>query len=124
MYKIESIPLMELSPLLENILVKTQEGSHNIDLDMREFLGINKALQSIHGELLNNPSKLTEINKRIKRYTKNLEEVENDCTYSDKQRQLYQDRLDELNTEKQARLDTITKSKRSSDAGRKDQTGS
>ena len=124
MYKIESIPLMELSPLLENILVKTQEGSHNIDLDMREFLGINKALQSIHGELLNNPSKLTEINKRIKRYTKNLEEVENNCTYSDKQRQLYQDRLDELNTEKQARLDTITKSKRSSDAGRKDQTGS
>ena len=124
MYKIESIPLMELSPLLENILVKTQEPSHNIDLDMREFLGINKALQSIHGELLNNPSKLTEINKRIKRYTKNLEEVENDCTYSDKQRQLYQDRLDELNTEKQARLDTITKSKRSSDAGRKDQTGS
>ena len=124
MYKIESIPLMELSPLLENILVKTQEPSHNIDLDMREFLGINKALQSIHGELLNNPSKLTEINKRIKRYTKKLEEVENDCTYSDKQRQLYQDRLDELNTEKQARLDTITKSKRSSDAGRKDQTGS
>ena len=124
MYKIESIPLMELSPLLENILVKTQEPSHNIDLDMREFLGINKALQSIHGELLNNPSKLTEINNRIKRYTKKLEEVENDCTYSDKQRQLYQDRLDELNTEKQARLDTITKSKRSSDAGRKDQTGS
>ena len=124
MYKIESIPLMELSPLLENILVKTQEASHNIDLDMREFLGINKALQSIHGELLNNPSKLTEINKRIKRYTKKLEEVENDCTYSDKQRQLYQDRLDELNTEKQARLDTITKLKRSSDAGRKDQTGS
>ena len=124
MYKIESIPLMELSPLLENILVKTQEPSHNIDLDIREFLGINKALQSIHGELLNNPSKLTEINKRIKRYTKKLEEVENDCTYSDKQRQLYQDRLDELNTEKQARLDTITKSKRSSDAGRKDQTGS
>ena len=115
---------MELSPLLENILVKTQEPSHNIDLDIREFLGINKALQSIHGELLNNPSKLTEINKRIKRYTKKLEEVENDCTYSDKQRQLYQDRLDELNTEKQARLDTITKSKRSSDAGRKDQTGS
>ena len=124
MYKIESIPLMELSPLLEDILVKTQEASYNIDLDMREFLGINKALQSIHGELSNNPSKLTEINKRIKRYTKKLEEVENDCTYSDKQRQLYQDRLDELNTEKQARLDTITKSKRSSDAGRKDQTGS
>ena len=56
---------------------------------MLEFLRINKALQSIRGELLNNTSKLTEINKSIKRYTKKLEKVENDPTYSDEQRQLY-----------------------------------
>ena len=37
---------------------------------MREFLGIDKALQSIQDELLNNTSKLTEINKRIQRDTK------------------------------------------------------
>ena len=43
------------------------------------------ALQSIQGELLNNTSKLTEINKRIKRNTKKLEEVENDPTYTDEQ---------------------------------------
>ena len=48
-----------------------------------------KVLQSIQGELLNNTSKLTEINKRIKRDTKKLEEVENDPTYTDEQRQLY-----------------------------------
>ena len=41
--------------------------------------------------------------KRIKRDTKKLEEVENDPTYTDEQRQLYRDRLDYLNTEKQAR---------------------
>ena len=41
---------------------------------MREFLGINKALQTIQGELLNNTSKLTEINKSIGRDTKKLEE--------------------------------------------------
>ena len=70
------------------------------DLEMREFLGIDKALQSIHGELLNNTSKLTEINKRIEGDTKKLEEVENDPTYSDEQRQLYKDRLDDLNTKK------------------------
>ena len=80
--KIESIPLGELSSLVENIHVKTRETSQNTDLDMREFLGIDKALQSIQGELLNNTSKLTEINKRIKRDTKKLEEVENDPTYS------------------------------------------
>ena len=43
------------------------------------------ALQSVQGELLNNTSKLTEINKRIKRNTKKLEEVENDPTYTDEQ---------------------------------------
>ena len=103
--EMESIPLKELSSLVEDIHVKTRE---NTDLDMREFLGIDKALQSIKGELLNNTSKLTEINRRIKRDTKKLQEVENDPTYSDEQRQLYGDRLDELNTEKQARLETVT----------------
>ena len=98
----ESIPLGELSSLVEDIHVKIRETSQNTDLDMREFLGIDKALQSIQGELLNNTSKLTEINKRIDRDTKKLQEVENDPTYSDEQRQLYRDRLDDLNTEKQA----------------------
>ena len=90
--EMESIPLMELSFLVEDIHVKTREASQNTDHDMRELLGIDKALQSIQGELLNNTSKLTEINKHIKRDTKKLEEVENDPTYSDKQRQLYKDR--------------------------------
>ena len=85
-----------------------REVSENTDLDMREFLGIDKALQSIQGELLNNISKLTEINKRIKRDTKKLEEVENDPTYSDEKRQLYRDRLDDLNTEKKARLEILS----------------
>ena len=66
----ESIPLENLSSLAEDIHIKTQEASQNTNLDMREFLGIDKALQSIQDELLNNTSKLTEINKRIKRYEK------------------------------------------------------
>ena len=102
--EMDSIPLERLSSLVEDIHVKTREASQNTDLDMREFLGIDKALQSIQGELLNNTSKLTEINKSIKRDTKKLEEVENDRTYSDEQKQLYRDRLDNLNTDKQARL--------------------
>ena len=106
--EMESIPLEELSSLAEEIHVKTQEASQNTDLDMREFLGTDKALQNIQGELLNNTSKLTEINKNIKRDTKKLQEVENDPTYSDEQRQLYRDRLDDLNTEKQARLETLS----------------
>ena len=79
---------------------------------MREFLGIDKALQSIQGELLNNTSKVTEIDKRIKRDTKNLEEVENHPTYTAEQRQLYRDRLDDLNTENQARLEILSQNRK------------
>ena len=69
--EMESMLLERLLSLVEDIHVKTREVSQNTDLDMREFLGIDKALQSIQGELSNNTSKLTEINKRIKRDTKN-----------------------------------------------------
>ena len=110
--EMESIPPEELSSLAEDFQVKTRKASQNTDLDMLEFLGIDKALQSIQGELLNNTSKLTEINKRIKRDTKKLEEVENDPTYSDEQRQLYRDRLDDLNTEKQARLEILSQNRK------------
>ena len=58
---------------------------------MLGFLGIDKALQSIQSELLNNTSKLTEIYKLIKIDTKTLEEVENNPTYTEEQRQLYRD---------------------------------
>ena len=84
--QMESIPLEGLWSSVEDIHVKTREASQDTDLDMLEFLGVDKALQSIGGELLNNTSKLTEINKRIKRDTKKLEEVEDDPTYTDEQR--------------------------------------
>ena len=105
--QMRSIPLKDLSSLVEDIHVKTREASQNTDFDMREFLGNDKALQSIQGELLNNTSKLTEIDKRIKRDTKKLEEVKNDPTSTDEQRQLYRDRLDDSNTGKQARLEIL-----------------
>ena len=59
--QMESIPLKELSTLVEDIHFKTREASQNTNLDMQEFLGIDKALQRIQGELLNNTSKLTEL---------------------------------------------------------------
>ena len=106
------IPLKELSSLAEDIHVKTRKASQNTSLDMREFFGIDKVLQSIQGEILNNMSKLTETDKCIKRDTKKLEQVENDPTYTDEQRQLYKDRLDDLNTEKQARLEILSQNRK------------
>ena len=49
--EIESIPPEELSGLVEDIHVNTREASENTDMNMREFLGIDKALQSMQGEL-------------------------------------------------------------------------
>ena len=102
--ELQSIPLETLSSLVEDIHVKTREASQNTDLNIRELLNINKALQSLQGELLNSTSKLTEIHKRIKRYSKKLKEMEDDPTCYDEQRQLRKNRLDDLNTEKQPRL--------------------
>ena len=109
----ESIPLEELLSLVEDISAKTREASSNTNLDMRQFLGIDKASQSMQGELLNNTSKLTEINKRIQRDTKKLEEVES---------HLYGDTLDDLNTKKTAKAgNTVTKLQRFSSTSCKDQ---
>ena len=38
--------------------------------------------------------------------------MENDPTYSDEQRQLYKDRLDNLNIEKQARLEILSQNRK------------
>ena len=110
--QMESITLRELSSLVEDIHTKTRELSQNTNLDTREFLGIDKVLQSIQGELLNNTSKLTEVNKRIKRDTKKLEEIENYPTFTNEQRQLYRGRLDDLNAEKQARLEILSQNRK------------
>ena len=98
--------------MAREIHVKTREALQNTFLDIQEFLGINKALQSIQGELLNNNSKLTAIDKSIQGDTKKLEEVENDPTYADEQRQLHRDRLDDVNTEKQARLEILSQNRK------------
>ena len=100
--------------MAEDIHIKTREAAQQTNIDMREFLAIDRALQSIQGELLNNSLKLTEIDKRIKMDmdTKKLKEVEDDSTYSDEQRQLYRDRLDDLNTEKQERLEILSQNQK------------
>ena len=45
--QMENIPLKDLSSLVEGIHIKTREASQNTDLYMREFWGIDRALQSI-----------------------------------------------------------------------------
>ena len=55
--EMESVSLMELLSLAEDIHVKTREASQNTDLDMQKYLRSNNALQSLQGKLENNNSK-------------------------------------------------------------------
>ena len=41
-----------------------------------------------------------------------MEEVENDPTYSDEQRQSHRDKLEQLNTEEQARLEILSQNRK------------
>ena len=105
---IENIPLFDLSSVVEDIRIKTRKPSQNTDLDMREFLGISKALQSINGELHNNTAKLSELDKRIKRDTAKLKEIEDSPEgFSEEQKELYKKRLQDLKEERQARLEFL-----------------
>ena len=67
---IRFVAIMEISSLPEDINVKTREASQNTNLDMREFLGIDKALWTIQGEMVSITSKLMEIEECIKRLKK------------------------------------------------------
>ena len=55
--EMESVSLMELLSLAEDIHVKTREASQNTDLDIQKYLRSNNALQSLPGKLENNNSK-------------------------------------------------------------------
>ena len=59
--QMESILPKKLSSLVEDLLIKARVASQQSTLDMGEFLGIDKALQSIQGELLNNTSSLPKL---------------------------------------------------------------
>ena len=90
------ITMEKLPKKAKEIQDKIRETSATkTDIDMRELLGIDKALQSIKGELILNVSKLTKITKDIQRETKKLEKVENDPSYSSKQWKLYREALGE-----------------------------
>ena len=80
---------------------------------MREFLSIDKALQSINGELRNNTAKLSELDKRVKRDTAKIKEIEdNPEGFSEEQKELYKKRLQDLKEERQARLEFLSQNRK------------
>ena len=75
-------------------------------LTLRELQGLDKALQSIRGELTNNLAKLTDIDKDIAKEKRKLQEAEDEISKSD-----ITARLKNLEDERSARLEAATANK-------------
>ena len=99
----------DLSPqkLEEVISEVTREMSTNTDLDMREFLGIDKALTRIKGELENNAGKLTEIDEHLEREEKKLKEIEDSPDLREHEQRV-KAKIAELREERAARLEIVS----------------
>ena len=103
----------DLSPQrLKKVIAKvTRDMSTNTDLDMREFLGIDKALTRIQGELANNAGKLTEIDAHIAREQGKLAEIETSPDL-----QVHEERVKakiaELKEERAARLELLSQNRK------------
>lgn len=76
-------------------------------LTLREIQGLDKALQSIRGELTNNLAKLTEIDKDIAKEKQKLEQAGDD----EFQQQRITERIQNLEDERSARLEAASANK-------------
>lgn len=86
----------------------TRSVNTNTDLDMREFLGINKALTRIKGKLQNNVSKLTKINARIVRKQENVPKGSSDLLVHEER---VKAKIADLREESSARLEIISQNR-------------
>ena len=80
-------------------------------LTLRELQGLDEALQRIRGELTNNLSKLTELDKDITRHKQKLQEAEDDATDETTKRDI-RSRIRNLEDERAARLEAASANKR------------
>ena len=72
---------------------------------------IDKALRRVQGEIINNTSKLSELDKKLARDQEKLEEIKNDPLYSEELKNRIQERIDNVETERDARLEVLSMNK-------------
>ena len=95
------------SQRLEEVLREVVSVATNTDLDMREFLGIDKALTRFKGELQNNASKLSEVDEQIKGIR---DELKN--TQDPREQNELKSRLNELQQERKIRLEIASQNRK------------
>ena len=109
--EMETIPLKDLGNLAETLHIATREASTNTDLDMREFLAIDRALQRVQGEIRNNLGKLSELDQQLAKDREKLEEIKDDCSYSDELKERIRERIENAETEREGRLEVLSMNK-------------
>ena len=109
--QMDNISMEDLSRTITTIEHEVKEASQNTDLNMREMLGLDKALQRVQGELANNLGKLTSIKEHVQREQQKLDVIANDPSYTDEQRKEVQARLERLKEEHSARLELVSQNK-------------
>ena len=107
--EMDELPPQRLEKLINEV---TRSIGTNTDLDMREFLGIDKALTRISGELANNVSKLTEIDEHLKREHTKLDEIKDDPSYSENLRDRIKKRITDLKEERATRLEITSQNRK------------
>lgn len=95
------------SQRLKDVLGEVVSVATNTDLDMREFLGIDKALTRLKGELQNNASKLSEVDEQIKGIR---DELKN--TQDPQEQNELKSRLNELQQERKIRLEIASQNRK------------
>lgn len=91
---------MTSEQIIETVKTLSRDIATNTDLEMREMLGLDKALTRFKGELVNNASKLTEVDEQIKGTKDELKNAQD----PQEQKEL-KARLKELQQERKVRLE-------------------
>ena len=106
--EMDELPPQRLEEVIDEVM---NAVGTNTDLDMREFDGIDKALQRIQGELANNAGKLTEIDAHIARERGKLVEIETSPDL-----QVHEERVKakiaDLKEERAARLEVLSQNRK------------
>ena len=109
--QMDNISLQDLSKTISTVEHEVKEASQNTDLDMREMLGLDKALQRVQGELANNIGKLTLLEEHIEREEQKLKDIKNDPSYTNEQKREIEKRLERLKEEHSTRLELASQKK-------------
>ena len=110
--QMDNISMEDLSRTITTVEHKVNEASQNTDLNMREMLGLDIALQRVQGELANNLGKLTSIKEHIEREQQKLRDIKKDPSYTDEQKHEIEKRLERLKEEHSTRLELASQNKR------------